>query len=136
HAQQGVTSSDLRGEGFIRPRSECSFQLMELAGLEPSTIRRSIRYYASDSATILAMVREGLGITLLPRMMLPTKLEGVVALPLDLSQQLEIGLGIRAREAASPAARLFIQTAQEWAEAQAFTLNGAGARPQAQPALR
>ena len=42
-----------------------------------------VRYQASDSATILALVREGLGITLVPRMMLPKKLEGVVALPLD-----------------------------------------------------
>ncbi len=51
-----------------------------------------VRYQASDSATILAMIREGLGITLMPRMMLPKKLEVVVALPLDSPHQLQIGL--------------------------------------------
>jgi DNA-binding transcriptional LysR family regulator len=122
HTQRAVTSSDLREEGFIRPKSECSFQLMELAGLEPNTIRRSIRYHASDSATILAMVREGLGITLLPRMMLPAKLEGVVALSLDPPQHVQIGLAIRSQEMASPAAKLFVQTALAWAQAQTSLL--------------
>jgi DNA-binding transcriptional LysR family regulator len=126
HAQRAVSSSDLHKEGFIRPKGECSFQLMELAGLEPSTIRRHIRYQASDSATILAMVREGLGITLLPRMMLPTKLEGVVALPLDPPRHLQIGLAIRAQEMASPAAKLFVHTALAWAQEQASLLPRAG----------
>lgn len=120
HAQSAVSSGDLSGEKFIMPRNdECSFQLMERAGVERSQIRSSIRYQTSDSATIVAMVREGLGITILPRMMLPTKLEGIVALPLDPPQQLEIGLAIRARETASPAARLFVETARAWAHRQA-----------------
>ncbi len=64
------------------------------------------------------MIREGLGITLMPRMMLPNKLEGVVALPLDPPHQLQIGLAVRSQAMASPAAQLFVQTAstqvQEW----------------------
>ncbi|AHV95446.1 transcriptional regulator [Paenibacillus sabinae T27] len=67
-----------------------------------------------DSATLLAMVREGLGITLLPRMMLPKKLEGVVALPLNPPQMLQIGLAVRSQEIASPAAVLFVQTVLAW----------------------
>jgi len=64
------------------------------------------------------MIREGLGITLMPRMMLPKKLEGVVALPLDPPHQLQIGLAIRSQAMASPAVPLFVQAtstqAQEW----------------------
>ncbi len=64
------------------------------------------------------MIREGLGITLMPRMMLPKKLEGVVALPLDPPHQLQIGLAIRSQAMASLAEQLFVQTAltqvQEW----------------------
>jgi len=44
---------------------EGTIQLMEVA-VGPSRIRPHIRYQASDSATILAMIREGLGITLMP----------------------------------------------------------------------
>ncbi len=78
-----------------------------------------IRYQASDSATVLAMIRAGPGITLLPRMMLPKKLEGVVALPLEPAQPLPIGLGVKALATAVPGARLFIQTALDWIQKEA-----------------
>ena len=103
---------------------EGTIQLMEVA-VGPSRIRPHIRYQASDSATILAMVREGLGITLVPRMMLPKKLEGVVALPLDPPQPLRIGLAVRSQGMASPGAKLFIQTALTWTQEQASQLAGA-----------
>jgi DNA-binding transcriptional LysR family regulator len=110
--QRAVTADDLRGEGLIMAKAECAFQMMEMAGLEPSRVRMQIRYQASDSTTILAMVREGLGSAVLPRKMLPNKLDGVVAVPLDHTRQLQIGLAVRSHETASPAARLFVQTAQ------------------------
>ena len=98
---------------------QCAFQLMEMA-VGPSRIRPRIRYQASDSATILAMLREGLGITLMPRMVLPKKLEGVLALPLDPPHQLQIGLAVRSQAMASPAAPLFVQTASTWVQKSAF----------------
>ena len=51
-------------------------------------------------------------------MMLPQKLEGVVALPLDPPQPLEIGLAVKSQETASPAAKLFLQTALAWIQMQ------------------
>jgi DNA-binding transcriptional LysR family regulator len=115
-AEMAVTPNQLREEGFIMAKNECSLQIMEMAGLEARRNKSPIRYHASDSATILAMVREGLGVTLLPRKMLPAKLEGVVALPLDPGQHLPIGLAVRSQEMASPAAKLFVQTALAWAQ--------------------
>jgi DNA-binding transcriptional LysR family regulator len=119
HAQMAVTPRELREEGLIMEKTQCALQLMKTAGFEPGRIRPQIRYQASDSATILAMVREGLGITLVPRMMLPKKLEGVVALPLDPPHQLQIGLAVRSQEMASPGATLFVQTALAWMQEQA-----------------
>jgi DNA-binding transcriptional LysR family regulator len=84
--------------------------------------RLHVRYQASDSATIVAMVREGLGITLLPRMMLPRKLEGVLALPLNPPQDVPIGLAVRERSTASPGAQLFLQVALTWTQEQAASL--------------
>jgi DNA-binding transcriptional LysR family regulator len=125
HAQMAVTPRELREEGFVMEKTECALQLMKKAGIELSRTGPHIRYQASDSATILAMVREGLGITLVPRMMLPKKLEGVVALPLDPPQPLRIGLAVRSQGMASPGAKLFIQTALTWTQEQASLLAGA-----------
>ncbi len=115
--QAAVGGDDLNDQNFIMAKSECSFQMMEMTGMDSEQAHRAIRYQASDSATILAMVREGLGITLLPRMMLPANLDGVVAIRLDPPPQLPIGLAIRS-QTASPAAKLFTQTALAWTQAQ------------------
>jgi DNA-binding transcriptional LysR family regulator len=122
HAKTAVTPRELREEGLIMAKAGCASQLMEMAGFEPSRARPQVRYQASDSATILAMVREGLGITLMPRMMLPKKLEGVIALPLDPPQPLPIGLAVRSQAMASPGAKWFVQTALTWTQEQASLL--------------
>ena len=119
HTKVAVTPRDLQEEGWIMEKNQCALQLMEVA-VGPSRIRPQIRYQASDSATILAMIREGLGITLMPRMVLPKKLEGVVALPLDPPYQLQIGLAVKSQAMASPAAQLFVQTASIWVQESAF----------------
>jgi len=111
HAKAAVTPEDLREEGFIMEKTQCTLRFMKMAGFEPDKVKPYIRYQASDNATILAMVREGLGITLMPRMVLPKKLEGVVALPFDPPQHLQIGLAVRSQSTASPGARLFVQMA-------------------------
>jgi len=68
------------------------------------------------------MVREGLGITILPRMMFPEKLEGIAGIPLDPPRQIQIGLAVRSQETASPGAALFVQTAVAWVQEQAALL--------------
>lgn len=112
HGKATVTPEDLYEEGFIMERTQCTLGFMKMAGFEPGKVKPYIRYQASDNATILAMVREGLGITLMPRMVLPKKQEGVVALPFDPPQYLQIGLAVRSQSTASPGVRLFIQMAQ------------------------
>lgn len=116
--QPAVTVDDLGHNTFIMEKTNCVLYLMEHIGLDGERIKPLIRYQASDSTTILAMVREGLGITLLARQMLPPKLDGLVALPLHPCQPLSIGLAVRAHDTASPAATLFISLAQAWVQAQ------------------
>lgn len=118
YTKTAVTPRDLR-EGLIMAKTECSLAFMKKAGLEPNKIRPAIRYQASDRATIFAMVREGLGITLLPRMTLPEKLEEMVALPLNPPQHVQIGLAVKSQKMASPGAKLFVQTALAWMQGQA-----------------
>lgn len=115
-SMSSVEPQMLRDETFIMAKSECAFQMLEMAGLDPGKIRPHIRYQASDSSTIFAMIREGLGITLMPRRMLPNSLEGVTVLPLNPPRELQIGLAVRSHDMASPAAKIFIQTAMSLKE--------------------
>ena len=108
---EAVPPTELREEGFIMVKTGCAYQLMDLAGLEGA--RPPIRYQASDTATVLSMVREGLGITILPGTMLPRRLAGVVALPLSPARQMHFGLAVRSQKTASVGARLFIKTVLE-----------------------
>lgn len=111
HKSAAVAPGELRGEGLIMEKTHCALHFLQRMGFDSSIGMPAVRYQASDSATIFAMVREGLGITLAPRQMLPQKLDGLVALPLDPPQAVQFGLAVRSEELASPAATLFVQTA-------------------------
>jgi DNA-binding transcriptional LysR family regulator len=109
-----VIVDDLREESLIMPRTGC--ELPEIFYQKRGKHSPSIRYQASEGATILAMVREGLGVTIMPRKMLPDKLEGITVIPFDPPRPLQIGLAVRSMDHASPAARLFVQTAVAWVQ--------------------
>ncbi|GCE07815.1 LysR family transcriptional regulator [Dictyobacter aurantiacus] len=117
YTQGAVTLRELREEPFIMPRVGCAF--LQLAGLEWGRTGPTIRYHASDTTTILAMVREGLGISLLPRMMLPEKMEGIALIPLAPPRYMQLGFAIKSQDLASPGAKWFMQTASAWAQEQA-----------------
>ena len=119
-ARTSVSASELREERLIMPRTGCAFP--EIFDQNRGKHGPSIRYQASNDTTILAMVRECLGITILPRMMLPEKLEGIIGIPLDPPRPLQIGLAVRSQETASPGATLFLQTAVAWVQEQATLL--------------
>src|SRR5262249_6999039 len=77
HARASITVDELREERLILPRTGC-----EIPGFfeqQRGKGGHTVRYQVSEGATILAMVREGLGITILLRSMLPDKLEAFVA---------------------------------------------------------
>lgn len=75
-----------------------------------------------DIGFVLHPAKGIVGITLLPRMMLPKKLEGVTALPLDPPRQLQIGLAVRSQKMASRNATLFVQRALTWMQEQVSPL--------------
>lgn len=115
--QRSVRVEHLEGEAFIMPKMACDF-------LDPIQASHSIklqqRYEASEVQTILAMIREGLGITLLPEMLLPTQIDGLHLLTLDPPIRYRFGLGVRSLRSASPAGRMFIQSADSWAKTNGF----------------
>lgn len=117
HARTSVTIGELRDECWVARPTGCD--LPEVFEHDSEKYRPHIRYQASEGSTILAMVRERLGITILPRKMLPDKLEGITSIPLDPPRPLQIGLAVKSVASASPAALLFVQTAVTWVQDQA-----------------
>lgn len=107
-----VTMKDLQHEHLIMRPTGCD--ISEIYEHIHGGQGPRVSYQAIESSTILAMVREGLGITILPRMMLPDKLDGIVNIGFDPPRLLPIGLAVKSVATASPVANLFIQTAVRW----------------------
>jgi DNA-binding transcriptional LysR family regulator len=116
-ARTSVAFAELRDEHMIMPRIGCD--MPKIIDQKNRKQGPTIRYQASDGTTIVKMVYEGLGISIMPRMMLPDKLEGIVGIPLDPPFHIQIGLAVRSADSASPGARLFVETAAAWVKEQA-----------------
>lgn len=116
--QRSVHVENLTDESFILPKSACDFLDPLQSSINPGSLPH--RYEASEVQTILTMIREGLGISVLPEMLLPNHMDGLHTLSLDPLLFYRFGLGVRSHRGASPAARLFIQAAESWAKAHGY----------------
>ena len=96
----------LRQEPFIEflPRQETDNSRM----LQQLQIRPKVRFATSDSRAAIAMVRAGLGITLLNDILTADLADGVAVLPLDPPQSVHLGIALPEEEHVSPAAKRFI----------------------------
>lgn len=103
----------LMREPFIQPKMACDF--IDSNQLGHQQIEPHKRYEVTEVQAVLAMVREGLGFSLLPNMLLPHHMDGLHLLSLDPPMHFMFGVGLRSQRNASPAARMFIQVAQFWA---------------------
>ncbi len=80
------------------------------AGLVPDT-----RFEVREMGTILAMIGEGLGVSVVPELALPETagdLSRIRTLPLDPPVRRRLALAVRSLESASPAAAAFVEQAQ------------------------
>lgn len=76
-------------------------------------VRPKVRYASSDNYAAYAMVAAGLGITCTNAIIGEAFTEGVVYLPLDPPQTVEIGMAMPAEKVMSPAARKFAGYARD-----------------------
>ena len=118
-----VEAAGLVSEPLILPRSGSRLVMEALHETGMGDAQLWFKYTVSDPRTIYLMVRDGLGITLMPRAMLPDDLDGIMTLPLSPTMPFRVGLGVRSWETASTAAKLFTQTAEAWATSHGFLGN-------------
>lgn len=105
-----VTS--FRGEPFLTLLEQSdadSRRPLEAAGVQPD-----IKLSSKDDYALIAMVENGLGITIMPELLLKGRSSRVVTLELDPPASRTIALAIPAGEKASPATRSFVQYTVDW----------------------
>jgi DNA-binding transcriptional LysR family regulator len=99
------------GQNFIISEKGTDIDIHRL--LYENDIQPEIRYSAKDDYTIVAMVACGLGISILPGMVLEHNDTNVRTLPLAPRAVRRLGLAVPSVEMASPAARKFIEYTRE-----------------------
>ncbi|NBI28385.1 LysR family transcriptional regulator [Chengkuizengella marina] len=102
-----VCAEQLSFESIIMPKGGCEVYIKDFFNI--SDLDVDIKIDVSDINTILSLVQEEMGITILPKMVLPQNLIGIQAVPLSPQIQIEIGLAVRSFKNMSPAVKIFIE---------------------------
>ena len=110
-----VALPDIVTQPFILATGGCQThaqRIVEQAGLKLEDIRITV----SEWSNAVTLVREGLGVAIVPQSILPAELRGLYALPLSQPVFREFGLVRASPEPASPAMKVF------WDEAARFSV--------------
>ena len=75
--------------------------------LEAAGVKPNVRFYTKDDYAIIAMVEQGLGISIMPELLLKGRHDNIQILPLVPESKRVIGVAIAAGDRAGPATRRF-----------------------------
>lgn len=78
-------------------------------------VKPNLQYRVNDDYAAIAMVENGLGVSVLTELVLQRTPYGVAVKPLDPPQFRDIGLAVRSRRSASPATARFLDHVERWA---------------------
>jgi DNA-binding transcriptional LysR family regulator len=76
-----------------------------------------ISFSACSDYTIINMVTQGIGVSILPELLLKNYKHQAVALPLDPVQERELGIGVPQLKAMSPVTKNFVQYVKRYVAA-------------------
>ncbi|MCM3702820.1 LysR family transcriptional regulator [Paenibacillus macerans] len=124
-ADQSVISLDqIINEPFIIPSSGCDADVRRIFMKYKGPL--NIKYELEDDHAIMSMVEHGLGISILPEMILAHMTHNLCLRPLEGEHYRTIGLAAISRNNLSPAAAKMFQFITEWTQASsALTSSGA-----------
>ncbi|GEM45654.1 LysR family transcriptional regulator [Deinococcus cellulosilyticus] len=108
---EAVPMQELVGLPFVLSRYSSEpliHQAFQGAGEMPD-----IRFEVQDLGTLISLVREGLGISLVPRLALPKTPEGLALRSVSPRIERRLGFLVRSLEGAAPAVQAFMQSAQK-----------------------
>lgn len=99
---------------FIRIQEHWDMEFSRI--FQEEGLRPNVQYTVNDDFAILAMVEQGLGISLLSEMMVRASNRRVAVLPLERPRFREIGLAVRRGENLAPLTRRFRDFVFQWLE--------------------
>ncbi|MDY3282490.1 LysR family transcriptional regulator substrate-binding protein [Dysosmobacter sp.] len=110
-------------ERFGREEMILTYRGAAMSVFQAARVKPNIKYAIADANTAISMVENGLGISLLPQMVLAGHdLTGLCAKRLDKPCYRTFGIVLPDMERASPAAKEFIRHAQVWMRAHSGTV--------------
>jgi len=77
--------------------------------LDAAGVKPNVRFYTKDDYAIIAMVEQGLGMSIMPELLLKGRHDRLVTLPLVPEARRTIGLAVAAGDRAGPATRRFAE---------------------------
>ena len=86
--------------------------------LEAAGVKPNVRFYTKDDYAIIAMVEQGLGMSIMPELLLKGRHDELLTLPLVPEAKRTIGVAVAAGDKAGPATRKFVDYVVRYVRAQ------------------
>lgn len=112
HTNTSINIEQLSQEPFIMPKAGCELLIKER--FQSHGVKPTIQFEVEDNQTIISMVQEGLGLTVVPQLTLPNWLTRVSKVELVPETYRQIGLAVKTIKNSTPAVKEFIHAAQEF----------------------
>ncbi|WP_379127148.1 LysR family transcriptional regulator [Paenibacillus sp. sgz500958] len=107
-----LTFAQIADEDFIIPKEGSDYDVRRV--LDRAGIKPKVKFTAGDDYAIIAMVEKGLGISILPELVIQGQNRNVVALELEERSFRSLGIAVHSMKYASPATKRFVQDVQLW----------------------
>jgi DNA-binding transcriptional LysR family regulator len=110
-SQSVVTISEIEKEPFIMPSKGSDDDINRV--LEKASIKPDIKFKVGDDYAIMAMVEKGLGISILPELVLRGQQRNIRIIELEESRYRSLGIAVNSLKHVSPAVRRFLDYVQK-----------------------
>ena len=107
--------SELGGERFISLLENSDHDMRRV--LEQAHVQPNVRFVTKDDYAIIAMIENGLGVSIMPELLLRNRASNVRVLPLENNPTRTIALAIPEVSSDTPCTRRFAEYVQTWVKA-------------------
>lgn len=101
---------------YIRINEERDVEIGRI--FQEEGIHPNLQYTVNDDFAILSMVEQGLGVSIMPELVLQASGRSFSAIPLEHPRDRQIGIAVRSGKPLSPLTARFLDTVRQWNQAQ------------------
>lgn len=105
-SEDSITLSQIENEPFIMPSQGSDYDVNRM--LEKARIKPDIKYTLGDDYAIMAMVEKGLGISILPELVLRGQQRNIRLIELEEKSFRSLGIAVNSMREISPATKRFL----------------------------